>query len=46
LREIDGATGGKGKEKSTEDEDEPGREQLEKELEDARVMLNYVIHYP
>ncbi|KAJ9119825.1 hypothetical protein QFC24_005538 [Naganishia onofrii] len=46
LREIDGATGGKGKEKSTEDEDQPGREQLEKELEDARVMLNYVIHYP
>ncbi|KAJ9096021.1 hypothetical protein QFC21_005385 [Naganishia friedmannii] len=46
LKGMDGNVGGKGKEKSTEGEDEPSREQLEKELEDARVMLNYVIHYP
>ncbi|KAJ9121528.1 hypothetical protein QFC22_002146 [Naganishia vaughanmartiniae] len=46
LKELDGADGGKGKEKSTDDEEEPTRQLLEKELEDARVMLNYVIHYP
>ncbi|KAJ9095186.1 hypothetical protein QFC19_007641 [Naganishia cerealis] len=46
LKELDATAEGKGKERLTEDEDQPSREQLEKELEDARVMLNYVIHYP
>lgn len=43
LKELEGADGGKGKEK---DNAQSTREELEKELEDARVMLNYVIHYP
>jgi hypothetical protein len=43
LKELEGTDGGKGKEK---DNEQSTREELEKELEDARVMLNYVIHYP
>lgn len=43
LKELEGTDGGKGKGK---DNEQSTREELEKELEDARVMLNYVIHYP